>query len=248
MHVWNANTGEDVIIDFQGRVGSRADPLVFERDVLGQIEGHAERYAVHDHANQVGYRAITIPRMVKGLGLAAQRYGRLPWKQLLQPARVLARDGFMVSGSCFNNAMYQFNPLPGTPNSIERGKRRITEISPTLVFTDGRLRMVLGAPGGTRILTAFAMTIVNVIDHGMSAVEAVSAPRIYCDGAVAQIEPRLYRGVCQALKRSGESVVASEFSWDPFFCHVQAILIDIETGRAPGASDPRASGGMIVVQ
>jgi gamma-glutamyltranspeptidase/glutathione hydrolase len=150
-------------------------------------------------------------------------------------------------GFMYNNAMYQFHPLPGMPNSIQPGKRRITGLAPSLVFEDGRLRLALGAPGGTRILTAVAMTIVNVIDHAMSAVEAVSAPRVYCDGAVARLESRLFHAVAAALAARGERPRASEFGYDPFFSPVQAIAIDPRTGRATGASDPRAGGGCVVV-
>ena len=101
MHVFIAETGEDTILDFHGRVGSKAHPSVFARDVLGQIEGHAERYAVREHANQVGYRAITVPGVVGGLGLAVKRYARLSWTELLQPAIALARDGFVVDGELY---------------------------------------------------------------------------------------------------------------------------------------------------
>jgi len=151
-------------------------------------------------------------------------------------------------GFMYNNAMYQFNPLPGSPNSIEPGKRRITGISPSFVFKDGRLRLALGGPGGTRILTGIAAVIVNVIDHAMTVVEAVSAPRVYCDGPVARIEGRLFHGVERALRARGERIRCSEFSYDPFFSPVSAILIDAERDRATAASDPRAGGGVVVVR
>jgi gamma-glutamyltranspeptidase/glutathione hydrolase len=81
----------------------------------------------------------------------------------------------------------------------------------------------------------------------MSAVEAVSAPRVYCDGAVARLESRLFHGVSEALAARGERFRSSEFGYDPFFSPVQAIAIDPRTGRATGASDPRGGGGCVVV-
>lgn len=63
---------------------------------------------------------------------------------------VAACSGVVVPGLgfLFNGQMHRFNPVPGYPNSIAPGKRRTTGMSPSVIFRDGKLFMVLGAPGG----------------------------------------------------------------------------------------------------
>ena len=69
--------------------------------------------------------------------------------------------------------------VQGTANSIAPGKRPLSSMSPTLVTKDGRIYMVLGSPGGSRIITITLQTALNIIDFGMAPQEAVNAPRIH---------------------------------------------------------------------
>lgn len=69
--------------------------------------------------------------------------------------------------------------VQGTANSIAPGKRPLSSMSPTLVTKDNQIFMVLGSPGGSRIITITLQTALNVIDHGMAPQEAVDAPRIH---------------------------------------------------------------------
>ncbi|WP_145606084.1 gamma-glutamyltransferase [Yersinia intermedia] len=69
--------------------------------------------------------------------------------------------------------------VQGATNSIAPGKRPLSSMSPTLVTKDGKTFMVLGSPGGSRIITITLQTALNVIDHGMVPQEAVDAPRIH---------------------------------------------------------------------
>jgi gamma-glutamyltranspeptidase/glutathione hydrolase len=69
--------------------------------------------------------------------------------------------------------------VQGTANSIAPGKRPLSSMSPTLVTKDNKIFMVLGSPGGSRIITITLQTALNVIDHGMAPQEAVDAPRIH---------------------------------------------------------------------
>ncbi|HDL7089682.1 TPA: gamma-glutamyltransferase [Yersinia enterocolitica] len=69
--------------------------------------------------------------------------------------------------------------VQGATNSIAPGKRPLSSMSPTLVTKDGQTFMVLGSPGGSRIITITLQTALNVIDHGMAPQEAVDAPRIH---------------------------------------------------------------------
>ncbi|MFE8046488.1 gamma-glutamyltransferase [Brenneria goodwinii] len=69
--------------------------------------------------------------------------------------------------------------VQGERNSIAPGKRPLSSMSPSLVTKDGKVFMVLGSPGGSRIISITLQTALNVIDHGMAPQEAVDAPRIH---------------------------------------------------------------------
>lgn len=69
--------------------------------------------------------------------------------------------------------------VQGTKNAIAPGKRPLSSMSPSMVTKDGKIFMVLGSPGGSRIITITLQAALNVIDYGMAPQEAVDAPRIH---------------------------------------------------------------------
>jgi gamma-glutamyltranspeptidase / glutathione hydrolase len=93
------------------------------------------------------------------------------------------------TGVLLNDEMDDFTSKPGVPNmyglvqgeanKIEPGKRPLSSMTPTIVSRDGKPWMILGTPGGSRIITAVMLTMLNVIDYGMDIQEAVAAPRIH---------------------------------------------------------------------
>lgn len=93
------------------------------------------------------------------------------------------------TGVMLNNEMDDFTVKLGVPNlyglvqgqtnAIAPGKRPLSSMSPTIVTKDGKPVMVLGTPGGSRIITAVAQTLVHAIDYGMTLQEAVDAPRFH---------------------------------------------------------------------
>jgi gamma-glutamyltranspeptidase/glutathione hydrolase len=97
----------------------------------------------------------------------------------------------MVDGAGFflNNEMDDFSAKPGVPNmfglvgkeanSIAPGKRMLSSMTPTIVEKQGELFLVLGAPGGSTIITAVLQTFLNVVEFGMPLPEAVAAPRFH---------------------------------------------------------------------
>lgn len=99
--------------------------------------------------------------------------------------------GVMAEGTGFllNNEMDDFTTKPGSANKfglvqgetnmIAPGKRPLSSMAPTIVLKDGKVSMILGSPGGSRIITIVLETILNVIDHGMKPQEAVDAPRLH---------------------------------------------------------------------
>jgi len=155
------------------------------------------------------------------------------------------------TGILLNNEMDDFAKAPDEPNvyglidtrgmnAIEAGKRPLSSMTPTILVKDGQLLMVTGSPGGPRIITTVLLTILNVLDHGMNVQEAVSAPRFHHQWVPDRVlvESETPEDVVSGLRRRGHRVEVSERNWSS----AQAIVVDSETGRHSGGSDPRSDG------
>ncbi len=140
------------------------------------------------------------------------------------------------TGVTLNGGMTWFNPEPGTLNSIEPGKRILWAPTPTIVLNKaGQPILALGAPGGRRIMTAVLQSIVNVLDFSMGVQDAVSAPRIHCEGATTLAEARLGDAVLDDLARRGHRLNVIEETGSTFsFARPNGIAIDAGTGRLTG--------------
>ena len=100
-------------------------------------------------------------------------------------AGVMAGD----TGFLLNDEMDDFTSKPGVPNmfglvqgeanAIAPGKRPLSSMSPTIVLRDGKPFLVLGSPGGARIITIVLQVALNMLDYGMAPQQAVDAPRIH---------------------------------------------------------------------
>lgn len=145
-------------------------------------------------------------------------------------------------GFVYNNSMKLFDPIPGRFNSIAPGKARTTGMVPTMLLRDGKPCMVVGAPGGSVIISAVLQTILNIVDFGMSPVEAVTVPRIHCEGGAIHAEARIQGSTCRALTAMGHTVKQSAISFDPVMSRGHVILI--EDGGWRGGADPRGGGGV----
>jgi gamma-glutamyltranspeptidase/glutathione hydrolase len=98
----------------------------------------------------------------------------------------LVADG---TGIVLNNELDDFAAKPGAPNAFGLvggkanapgpGKRPLSSMTPTMVFKDGKLMLVTGAPGGSRIITTVLQVILNVVDFHMNIAQAVAAPRVH---------------------------------------------------------------------
>jgi len=115
-------------------------------------------------------------------------------------------------------------------------------MTPTLIFDGDRLRVCIGAPGGTKIVTAILQVLVNILDHAMTPVEAVSAPRIDFQGDVVQLEARIPLAVARGLEQRGYTVSRRTLNYDSYFARPQVIVAE-KDGFLHGASDPRKDGG-----
>lgn len=151
------------------------------------------------------------------------------------------------AGFLLNNEMDDFSIKPGTPNlyglvggdanAIEPNKRPLSSMSPTIVLKDGKLFMVVGSPGGARIITTVLQVISNVIDHKMDISEAIEAPRFHMQWLPDEIRIEKYgmvQDVKDNLKKMGYQIVTK-----PVMGDVNAIVIDPKTHIMYGSGDPR---------
>ena len=162
-------------------------------------------------------------------------------------AGVIAGD----TGFFLNDEMDDFTSKPGIPNmfglvqgernGIAPGKRPLSSMAPTIVTRGGKLVMVTGSPGGSRIITIVLSTLQNVIDYGMNVRDAVNAPRIHMQWLPDEIqyEPgSLSREEISRLSARGYALRRFA-TWGS----AQAIFVDGRTGMRYGATDRRHPAG-----
>lgn len=116
-------------------------------------------------------------------------------------------------------------------------------MSPTIVFKDDTPFFVVGAPGGTYITVGVLQAILNTVDFGMSALEAVSAPRISATSDVIWITNRILRSTEAELSAMGYPVKRSPFNY--YFSGLHAIRIVGD--RLDGGADPGRDGMALAV-
>ncbi|HRO15740.1 MAG TPA: gamma-glutamyltransferase, partial [Paracoccus sp. (in: a-proteobacteria)] len=170
------------------------------------------------------------------------------------------------TGILLNNEMDDFTVKPGVPNlyglvqgeanAIEPRKSPLSSMSPTIVSKDGKPFMVIGSPGGSRIITITLQAIMNVIDHGMDIQEAIDAPRIHHQWLPDRVymEPRaLSPDTLRLLVGMGYNV-GIDPDWT-IWGEAAGILVggkdlqEIEAGtgaRYHGAIDSRAAAGAAI--
>ena len=164
------------------------------------------------------------------------------------------------TGVLLNNEMDDFTAKIGEPNiyglvqgqanTIAPGKRPLSSMSPTIITKDGKPVMVVGTPGGSRIITTVTHAIMNVIDYGMNVQEAVDAPRFHqqwlpdlTDVDTFGISPDAQKILVNMGHILGAQQPAN---------HLAAILVGAPTlGGKPrgnfrfyGANDPRRNTGL----
>lgn len=160
-------------------------------------------------------------------------------------------SGVTVPGLGFllNNEMDDFAGKPGSPNlfgliqgeanAIQPGKRPLSSMTPTIVTKNGKFFMAVGAPGGSRIISAVLQVILNVIDFGMNAQDAVDAPRFHHQWMPDRLE--FEKGISpdtlSLLAAKGHKIESSK---PVVLARVEAILRSGEWLQ--GGSDGRAAG------
>lgn len=170
--------------------------------------------------------------------------------------------GVMASttGVILNDEMDDFTSKVGVPNmyglvqgeanAIAPGKTPLSSMSPTIVTKDGKTVMVVGTPGGSRIITATLLTMLNVIDHGMNIQEAVDAPRFHQQWLPEETNIENF-----AVSADTQKILESwghKFAGPQPLNHLAAILVGapslggkpIGKNRYYGANDPRRNTGL----
>lgn len=152
-------------------------------------------------------------------------------------------------GFMYNGCMAVFDPRPGRAGSIAPGKSRFSSACPTIVFhpetggadTPLRPRLILGAPGGTQIAMGVVQAILNVVDFGMSASEAVLAPRFSATHDAITVTARIPRYAYAPLERDGHVFERMAASYE--IASVHAIEAGAH-GELRGGADILYGGGM----
>ena len=156
------------------------------------------------------------------------------------------------TGILLNNEMDDFAAKVGVPNlfgliqgernAIAPLKRPLSSMTPTFVYDrDDRLFLTVGSPGGPTIINTVLQSIVNVVDHGMSVVDAVAAPRLHHQWMPDEVvyEPD---GLSDAARAALEAMGHALAARPRYLGDAQAVLLDPATRARHGASDPRGSG------
>ena len=171
-------------------------------------------------------------------------------------ARVVASG----TGVLLNDEMDDFTPNPdaanvygivqGDANAIAPGKAPRSSMTPTIITRDGKPLLILGTPGGARIITAVLQTILNVVDFRMNIQEAVDAPRIHDQWLPDVTNVERYAAspdTARVLQGMGHRLEDSQPA-----NHVAAIIVgapslggtSIGRNRYYGANDPRRGTGL----
>ena len=154
------------------------------------------------------------------------------------------------TGILLNNTLDDFAAKPGAPNAFGlvgsaanapgAGKRPLSSMTPTIVMKDGKVQIVTGAPGGSRIITAVLQIILDVIDFKLDIDKAVTAPRIHHQWLPDQtvVERTLPAEALRGLEARGHTVRIGPSSGAAHSIGV------ISGGAYEGAADGRSRGSL----
>ncbi|OAN65452.1 gamma-glutamyltransferase [Sphingomonas sp. TDK1] len=151
-------------------------------------------------------------------------------------------SGLTVDGTILNNQLTDFDIVPVkdgylAANRVEGGKRPRSSMAPTIVFgPDGKVRLAVGAAGGSTIIAQVAKAIIGVVDWKLPAQDAIGLGLLYAPGKTAIAEQGTQLdAMLPALRALGEDVRAAPLG-------LKANAIERVRGRWVGAADPRSEG------
>lgn len=192
------------------------DPLPYEPD-------QTTHFSVVDAEGNAVSNTYTL-NFSYGIGLVAEGTGVLLNNEM---------DDF----SAKTGARNAYGLVGGEANAVAPGARPLSSMTPTFVFRDGKLFLVTGSPGGSRIITTVLQVIVNVLDFRMNLAQAVAAPRIHHQWQpdMLMAEEGVSPDTLALLRAKGHPVKVGPTSGS-------ANSVMAEDGLLAGASDPRQRG------
>lgn len=154
--------------------------------------------------------------------------------------------GFLMNNEMDDFAVKQgvpnmFGLIQGPANAIAPGKRPLSSMTPTIVLKDGKLRMVLGSPGGSRIITTVANIFLSAAEGGLNIQQAVDAPRFHHQFLPDKVflEPGFSATTIEGLRSLGYDIAQGTGRWSNGEC----IVVDPQTGDLLGGQDHRSHYG-----
>jgi gamma-glutamyltranspeptidase / glutathione hydrolase len=156
-------------------------------------------------------------------------------------------SGVLVPGTgvILNNMLGEEDLNPLGFHAIAPGRRVPSMMAPTVVRRDGEIELGLGSAGSNRIRSAIVQTVVRAAEQGMSAGEAVRAPRLHVEQGIVQAEPGIDEAALVRIEARGTPVLRRP-RINLFFGGVQAVARDRATGALSGGGDPRRGGSVAV--
>jgi len=156
--------------------------------------------------------------------------------------------GFLLNNELTDfNTTPSINPYTGTfgTNDVEPGKRPRSSMAPSMIFDPkGNPIVAFGSPGGATIINSVFQVTMNLIDHGMSIQDAINAPRISVTAASGgtSMEPGFSQETIDDLLALGHSISVATTA---DIGSIQAVLVDLQTGKQYGGADSRREGTVI---
>jgi gamma-glutamyltranspeptidase / glutathione hydrolase len=195
-----------------------SNPVAFEGD-------HTTHYSIVDRDGNAVANTYTL-NLRYGLGLVAEGTGVLLNNEL---------DDFAAKPGAPN----AFGLVGGAANAPGPGKKPLSSMAPSIVLKNGKLFLVTGSPGGSRIITTLVNVLVNVVDYRMNLAEAIAAPRIHHQWLPdeVRVEPGVRADIVSVLQSRGNRVARGE-PWG------SASSIMVTKDGLLGVADPRSRGAL----
>jgi len=237
----------------------------YAKELLANIEPHRatpskEVHAGNPHVCNHGLSASVAPNTIISLGEGPHttHFSVVDAAGNAVASTTTLNDGYgshvtSSAGFLLNDEMDDFTTQPGVPNAlfgliqsegntIAPGKRPLSSMTPTIVLRNGQLSFVTGSPGGTTIISATLLTVLNWMRFGMDAQAAINAPRFHHQWLPDEVlmEKLFSPEMEEQMKQRGYTVKRKGH-----IGLVNAIGIDAKTGERCGAADPRDNGSAI---
>ncbi len=221
---------KDYAAEIREKIGERATPSA---DLIADTPPHERPETTHFSIIDGAGNAVAVTYTINGAFGAA----------VMAPGTGFLLNDEMDDFTAKPGAANLYGLVQGDANAIAPGKRPLSSMAPTVVLRDGRVAMVLGSPGGSRIITVVLETLLNVIDHGMTPREAVAAPRVhlqYLPDTLFAEDSALSPDTAALLRWMGYSITKA-----PPWGAAELIVVG-PGGKLVGASDPRRLAGAAV--